>query len=76
MTREEMLRRAVAVLNAPKGTVNAKVCFLTARGCDGTLIMEALNIASGGEVVRSALGETSRRSRRPRRRFIGRNAAK
>lgn len=59
LSREEMVKRAVSVLKAPGGTVNAKVAFLTGKGCDGVVIMEALDIASRGELVRSALGGRS-----------------
>lgn len=63
-----MVRRAVRVLNAPGGTVNAKVAFLTSKGCDGGVIMEALNICTSGELVRVALGgEPSAPPKAPRR---------
>lgn len=67
LSREEMVRRAVRVLNAPGGTVNAKVAYLTSKGCDGGIIMEALNIATSGELVRVATGEPAPKPRRTRR---------
>jgi hypothetical protein len=71
LSHEEMVKRAVRVLNAPGGTVNAKVAFLTSKGCDGLVIMEALNIATSGELVRTALGNPSkpRRARRTKNPF-------
>ena len=80
----EIIRKCVNVLNAPGGTVNAKVCFLTSKGVDMVDIMEALNVAGDGAlleaaglpapVVRSVTrrtrtdGDRPRRRRRPRRR--------
>ena len=55
LPREEMVRRAVRVLLAPGGTVQMKLAYLSDKGCDGTVITEALNTASGGELVRTAL---------------------
>lgn len=70
LSHEELVKRAVRVLNAPGGTVNAKVAFLTSKGCDGTVIMEALNIATSGELVRTALGGSKpRRARRTKNPF-------
>lgn len=51
-----MVRRAVRVLLAPGGTVQMKLAYLDSKGCDGSVITEALNTASDGELVRTALG--------------------
>jgi len=32
-----------------------KLAYLSDKGCDGSVITEALNTASGGELVRTAL---------------------
>lgn len=57
----ELVRKCVGVLNAPKGTVNAKQAYLTQKlaeeGCTkqeaNTIFLEALNIASNGELLAS-----------------------
>jgi len=53
-TKEGRLERAVAVLHDPGGPVAWKVEFLRLKGLSGLEIMEALNIASGGELSRTA----------------------
>jgi hypothetical protein len=34
-----------------------KLAYLTSKGCDGSVITEALDIASGGELLATALGD-------------------
>jgi hypothetical protein len=58
-TKEGRLERAVAVLHAPGGFASSKVEFLRLKGLSGLEIMEALNIASGGELLRAAGLETA-----------------
>ncbi len=45
------IERAVNVFNAPKGTVQQKISFMQNKGMDQTDILEALNIASNGELL-------------------------
>jgi len=54
--REEFIVKAVRVLKAPGGTVQAKISFLKHKGMTDAEITEALNRATNGEIVRSALG--------------------
>jgi len=58
-TTEGRLERAVAVLHEPGGLVSWKVEFLRLKGLSGLEITEALNIASGGELLRAAGLETA-----------------
>jgi len=46
LSQAEQIRRAVLVLNAPKGTVNEKVAFLTSKGCDAGVVMEAARLVT------------------------------
>lgn len=55
MTRQEKIEKAVKVLSAPKGSINQKCAFLQSKGLTGDEITEALNHASGGKVVKTAL---------------------
>lgn len=57
--RPEIVAKAVKFLTNPnvQGTVQMKQAFLQRKGLNDTEILEALNQASGGEVVRSALGD-------------------
>lgn len=57
LTSEERVRRAVKVLQTPKGLVSHRIEFLKLKGCTTTEIMEALNQATDGELVRTALGD-------------------
>jgi hypothetical protein len=56
LTSEERVRRAMKVLMAPEGLVADKMQFLKLKGCSDAEVMEALNQATGGELVRTALG--------------------
>tara|TARA_R110000787_G_scaffold188758_2_gene300526 strand:+ start:659 stop:1033 length:375 start_codon:yes stop_codon:yes gene_type:complete len=57
----EVVRKAVNVLNAPKGTINAKMDYIVSKVmAEGytnqeatTVFLEALNIASNGELLAS-----------------------
>lgn len=51
--REEFVRRAVSVLNAPQGFVAQKIAFLKSKGVSDEEVTVALNRASGGAVVAS-----------------------
>jgi hypothetical protein len=53
-TKEGRLERAVAVLQDPGGLVGHKIEFLRSKGLSGSEITEALNIASDGELLRTA----------------------
>jgi hypothetical protein len=53
-TKEGRLERAVAVLRDPHGFVQDKWQFLQGKGMSDTEILEALNIASDGELLRAA----------------------
>jgi hypothetical protein len=63
-TREEAIRKSVKVLNAPMGTVQQKQDYITTKlvqegfGVNDAfnIFLEALNIASNGELLRTALG--------------------
>lgn len=63
-TKDEAIRKSVNVLNAPMGTVQQKQDYITYKLVGegyGTqeamnIFLEALNIASNGELLRSALG--------------------
>lgn len=58
MPREERLKKAVAIFNAPEGTVQQKIFFLKEHvGMSDIEITEAMNIASGGMVLKTALGK-------------------
>lgn len=53
-TTEGRLEHAVAVLREPGDLVAHKLEFLRSKGLSGSEIMEALNTASDGEVLRAA----------------------
>ena len=53
-TKEGRLERAVAVLRDPHGFVQDKWLFLRSKGLLDTEILEALNVASDGELLRAA----------------------
>jgi len=61
LSYSEAVRKTVNVLNAPKGTVNAKQAFITQKLISegftneeaSTVFLEALNIASGGALLGS-----------------------
>jgi len=53
-TLEGKRERAVAVLLDPHGFVHQKWEFLRQKGMSDTEILEALNEATGGEVLRAA----------------------
>lgn len=61
MSYDEAVSKSVKVLNAPMGTVNAKQVYITQKlTSDGftkeeisTIFLEALNIASNGELLKS-----------------------
>lgn len=63
LSRSEAIRKAVKVLNAPMGTVQQKQDYITLKltqegyGVNDAfnIFLEALNIASNGELLRSAL---------------------
>ena len=54
----ELVKKAVEFLTNPnvQGTVQLKMAFLKKKGLNDNEIMEALNAASGGALVSSALG--------------------
>lgn len=54
MTRQEFIEKAVQVLKAPKGSVQAKIEFLKDKGMTDLEVTEALNQVTNGEIVRSA----------------------
>ncbi len=58
LTSEERVRRAVTVLQSPRGTVATKIEFLKIKGCTSTEILEAINQAGGGALVSTVLGGT------------------
>ena len=53
-TRDGKLERAVVIMRDPRGFIQDKWLFLRGKGMSDTEILEALNIASGGEVLRTA----------------------
>ncbi len=53
LTHQEQIRRAVSVWNAPKGTAQEKHSFLASAGLPEDVILEALNIASDGALLKS-----------------------
>jgi hypothetical protein len=53
-TKEGRRERAVAVLRDPHGFVQDKWLFLRSKGLSDTEILEALNTASGGKLLRAA----------------------
>ena len=53
-THEGRIERAVAVINDPRGFMADKQAFLKAKGVTDTEFLEALNIASNGELLRAA----------------------
>jgi hypothetical protein len=59
MIRRDFVERAVRVLLAPGGTVQMKMTFLSHKGCTGDEITQALDDASNGELVKTALGSAS-----------------
>ena len=52
-----VLQKCVDIMNSPMGTVQQKMSFLQDKGVPMETILEALNIASGGAVIDSALGK-------------------
>jgi hypothetical protein len=54
--RAECIRRAVKIFKLPNGTVQQKMAFLETKGMSFIDILEAINQASGGELVYVALG--------------------
>ena len=53
-TREGRIERAVAIMRDPRGFMQDKWQFLQGKGMSDTEILEALNIASDGELLRAA----------------------
>jgi hypothetical protein len=53
-TYEGKIERAVFVFNDPHGLVADKMAFLKSKGLSDTEILEALNSATNGELLRSA----------------------
>lgn len=53
-TYEGRIERAVAILNSPHGFMADKQAFLKSKGLTDTEFLEALNIASNGELLRAA----------------------
>jgi len=53
-TREGRIERAVAVMRDKRGFVHDKWQFLRGKGMSDTEILEALNIAGDGELLRAA----------------------
>jgi hypothetical protein len=53
-TREGKIERAVAIMRDPRGFMQDKWQFLRGKGMSDTEILEALNIASDGELLRAA----------------------
>jgi hypothetical protein len=53
-TKAGRLERAVAVLRDPQGFVQDKWLFLRSKGLSDTEILEALNVASDGQLLRAA----------------------
>lgn len=53
-TKEGRIERAVAVLNAPGGFVQDKQAFLKSKGVSDSEFLEALNIATSGELLWAA----------------------
>ncbi len=53
-TREGKIERAVAVMRDPRGFMQDKWQFLRDKGMSDTEILEALNIAGDGELLRAA----------------------
>ena len=51
---EGKIERAVFVFNDPRGFMADKTAFLKSKGLTDTEILEALNIASNGELLRAA----------------------
>lgn len=52
-TREGRVERAVAIMCDPQGFMQEKWQFLKGKGMSDAEILEALNIASNGEVLRA-----------------------
>lgn len=52
-TYEGKLERAVFIFNDPNGFMADKMAFLKSKGLTDTEILEALNIATSGELLRS-----------------------
>jgi hypothetical protein len=53
-TREGRIERAVAIIRDPRGFIQDKWQFLRGKGMSDTEILEALNIAGDGELLRAA----------------------
>jgi len=57
MPSKEDMRKAVGIYNLPQGTIQQKNKFLMQeKGFSYTDCLEALNIASNGEVIEAILG--------------------
>lgn len=54
--RQEYIDKCVKVFKASGGTVQQKIAYMKTKGATDSEITQALDTASGGEVVRSALG--------------------
>jgi len=68
-TREGRQERAVAVMKDPHGFVNEKVEFLRLKGMSGDEILEALNTATGGELIRTTVPSDPRQEPHQRTRL-------
>ena len=53
-TKEQRLTAAIKIFKDKHGTMNQKMAFLTSKGMPSEEITEALNQASGGELLRAA----------------------
>ena len=53
--RQEYVDKCVKVFDSPKGTVQQKIAYMKQKGATDDEITQALNTASGGELVKSAL---------------------
>jgi len=57
LSEAETIRRAVKVLQAPTGTVQQKIQYLTEqKGLTMTQVLEAMNQATDGGLIAAALG--------------------
>jgi len=55
--RQDFVDNCVRVFKAPGGTVQQKQAFMKKKGATDAEITQALDIASGGELMKAALGE-------------------
>jgi len=53
--RDSFVANCVKVFNAPSGTVQQKIAFMRKKGATDSEWLEAMNQATNGEVVRTAL---------------------